>query len=484
MHAASQPSSEAFQSARRGAARLAAISSLLPWAIAGLAFSGYAAPARGARHDWLQFSTRGSARSGLAAGNLSALKRQQVRIPGTVDAAVIYLHGVHIKGARHDAFFATTIYGKTLAIDAATGKTLWVYTPKHYSRWAGTRQITNTTPAADPDRRYIYAAAPDGKIRKLAVANGRELWSTAVTRLPHREKIASSLKYFRGHIIAVTSGYIGDRAPYQGHVAIIAAGNGKLLHVWNSLCSNRAGLLNPSSCAQSGSAIWGRAGATIDQRTGDLFVATGNARWDGRRNWGDAVLWLNPSATRLLGNYTPADTAHLNSHDLDIGSSSPALLGGGWIAQGGKDGYIRLLSLRQMRGATPHKGGAVQKVHTPGSRMLFSALAVMHQGGATWLFAADNGGTQAWIFTHGRLASRWQNSHAGTSPTLAGGLLYIYDPHGGLRIYQPESGRQVAKLACGRGHWNSPIIADGRIALPEGNANAHQQSGILDIWRK
>src|SRR5438105_8554302 len=34
-----------------------------------------------------------------------------------------------------------------------------------------------------------------------------------------------------------------------------------LLHVWNSLCSDRPGLLNPASCPASGSAIWGRAGA-------------------------------------------------------------------------------------------------------------------------------------------------------------------------------------------------------------------------------
>jgi len=35
---------------------------------------------------------------------------------------------------------------------------------------------------------------------------------------------------------------------------------------------------------------------------------------------------------------------------------------------------------------------------------------------------------------------------------------------------------------CGRGHWNSPIAIDGRIALPEGNANQRSTSGILDIW--
>jgi hypothetical protein len=41
----------------------------------------------------------------------------------------------------------------------------------------------------------------------------------------------------------------------------------------------------------------------------------------------------------------------------------------------------------------------------------------------------------------------------------------------------------VTRLAAGGGHWNSPIVTDGRIALPEGNANDHRVSGTLDIYR-
>jgi hypothetical protein len=80
--------------------------------------------------------------------------------------------------------------------------------------------------------------------------------------------MASPLKFFQGHVIAVTAGYIGDRPPYQGHVAILDGNSGKLLQVWNSLCSNRTGLLEPDSCPQTQSAIWGRAGAVIDPGNG------------------------------------------------------------------------------------------------------------------------------------------------------------------------------------------------------------------------
>ena len=440
-------------------------------------------------HDWTRFgwdAARSSAAAdptGISAANVATLRRQQVSLDGTVDGSAIYLHGVQTRGGTHDVFFVTTTYGKTLAIDAADGAILWRFTPGGYDSWAGSRQITTATPVADPSREFIYAASPDGRIQKLAVSDGHAVWNTAVTRLPTREKIASSLNIFHGRVVAVTGGYIGDAPPYQGHVAVLDASSGRLLHVWNSLCSDRHELIDPASCGESGSAIWGRAGAVIDSITGDIYIATGNARWDGRTNWGDAAIALDSSATNVVDNYTPTNTDELSARDADLGSTSPALLGGGFVAQGGKDGTIRLVQFGRTRGAAPRRGGEAQVVPTPSGTDLFTAPAVLHVGAATWLFAADNGGTAAWTVDSGRLQSKWKNRNGGTSPVIAGGLLYVYDPDGGLRVYTPETGQLLAELDCGSGHWNSPIVVDGMIALPEGNANQHRTSGVLDIWR-
>jgi outer membrane protein assembly factor BamB len=437
--------------------------------------------------DWTRFgwdvarSSAPTTPTGITAGNVASLRRQRVAIGGTVDASAIYLHGARVQGRTVDVFFVTTTYGKTLAIDAADGALLWEYTPPHYSAWVGSYRITTATPVADPDRAFIYAASPDGQIQKLAVADGRVVWSTPITSLPQREKIASPLGYFRGHVIATTGGYIGDASPYQGHVAILDGASGRVLHVWNSLCSDRPGVLDPASCAESGSAIWGRAGAVIDSTTGHIFVATGNGHWDGRTHWGDAVLELDAAATELLGNYTPTNTAALDASDADLGSTSPVLVGGGLVAQGGKDGSIRLLDWGLMRGTEPHRGGERQIVPSAAAR--FTAPAVLRTTAATWLFAADNGGTAAWTLHDGELRPLWQNGHAGTSPVVADDLLFVYDPGGGLRVYDAATGHPVATLECGPGHWNSPIVADGRIALPEGNANDRSTSGVLDVWR-
>jgi outer membrane protein assembly factor BamB len=452
----------------------------------GVAVAGFAR--QPGAQDWpmfggnVQSTSANPGPTGITAANVGKLVRRQVELPGTVDASAIYLHVVAIRGARHDAIFVTTTYGKTLAIDAASGAILWTYTPASYSKLAGTRQITNSTPVADPDRQSIYTASPDGYIQKLAISDGHAVWRTAITRLAHREKMDSPLKFFRGRVIAVTAGYIGDAPPYQGHVAILDGKSGKLLHVWNSLCSDRAVLMDPASCPQSDSAIWGRAGAVIDPGSGHIFVATGNADWDGKTNWGDSVIELDADATRILGNYTPFNTDDLNQTDADLGSTSPVLLGNGLNAQGGKEGKIVLLGFNAIAGTTPHKGGELQTVATPDGASLFTQPAVWKHAGQTWMFVADERGTEAWQLQDGKLRRAWSNNTGGTSPFEAGGLLYVYARDGGLNVYEATSGKRITTLACGAGHWNSPIVVDGRIILPEGNANDHATRGVLDIW--
>ena len=430
----------------------------------------------------LESTSANAQAAGITAANVRRLSRRQVQLDGVVDASAIYLHDATIRGGRHEALFVTTSYGRTMALDAASGAVLWQYTPSSYDGLAGTRQFTNSTPVADPDGNSIYAASPDGYIEKLAVSDGRLLWRTPITKLPLREKMDSPLKIFRGRIIAVTGGYIGDRPPYQGHVAILDGASGRVLQVWNSLCSNRTGLLQPGSCPQTQSAIWGRAGAVIDPDDGRIFIATGNGDWNGSTDWGDAVIELNSGATEVLGNYTPTNTAQLDDDDLDLGSASPVLLGGDLIAQGGKDGRIRLLSLRQIAGAAPHQGHELQIVATPGGTDLFAQPAVWRHDGQTWMFVADNAGTAAWQVQGGMLHQQWRNDTGGTSPFEADGLLFVYEPDGGLNVYEATSGSRIATLPCGTGHWSSPIVVDGRIILPEGDANSRATSGVLDIW--
>jgi len=425
--------------------------------------------------DWARFGYNPARHSSspdatITAQNVGKLHRRQVRLDGTVDSSPIYVAGKLV---------VTTTYGKTEALDPDSGRVLWRFTPPAYGRLAGSAQITNATPAASTDRTAVYAAASDGRIRKLRLSDGKVLWTTAITRDPTHEKITSSLNVSRGLVIATTGGYIGDAPPYQGHVVTMSERSGRIAHVWNSLCSDRHALIVPRTCASSDSAIWSRSGAAVDPANGTLVVATGNAPFNGRTDWGDSVLVLSPDASRLLRHWTPVDQARLNVTDADLGSTSPALLDNGYAVQGGKDGKLRLLQLHRLPGVNAKTGGELQTVPTPGGVGLFSAPAIWK---GSWAFVATDGGTEAWRLRGGRLHTVWSNRNGGTSPVVAGNLLYVAGS-GSVRVYVPTSGRQVATLPSGAVHWQSPIVADGHVFLPEGNANDHATSGVLDIYR-
>jgi hypothetical protein len=453
------------------------------------ASSSPASPARGTAtsrlSDWPLFGLRSSRENatdqptGITARNVRSLRRRQVDVHGTVDSSPIVLGSTA---------YATTTYGRTVAVDLTRGRLRWTFTPRGYDSWAGSAQITNASPAADPSRRYVYTASPNGLIHKLRTSDGREVggrWPVRVTRDPTHEKLTSSFNVSGSNLIVTTGGYIGDAPPYQGHVVTIARATGRIVGVFNSLCSDRHAIIQPSSCQASDSAIWARSGAVVMPGSGDLLVATGNAPFDGQRNWGDSVLRLSPDANRLRQNWTPRDQEELNNTDTDLGSTAPALLGGGLAVQGGKAAKLDVLDLERMNGsggASARLGGEIQELPAPGGQGVFTAPAVWHHGGATTVFVTTGGGTGAYRVVGRRLQPRWSNDHAGTSPVLAGGLLYVYDPGGGLRVYSPSSGRVLANLEAGPGHWSSPVVASGHIVLPEGNANDHKTDGVIDIW--
>jgi outer membrane protein assembly factor BamB len=480
----------------RGAREHSLAGILLAIVLAGIAAAAAPDGAAATGHAWTRYavgaarSNASSAATGISSASLGHLRRQRVTLPGTADSSAVYEAGVTVGAARHDVFIVTTTYGRTVAIDARSGHTLWTFTPAGYSGWAGTAQITTATPLIDPAAGVVYAASPDGRVHALRLADGSESrgWPVTVTRDPTHEKIASALNLSRGLLLVTTGGYVGDAPPYQGHVVTIHAVTGRIAHVWNALCSARNSLLIPRTCASSDAAIWGRGGAVVEPGSGRLLVATGNAPWDGKQSWGDSVLELSPDAGRLLQSYTPASQRQLERTDADVGSASPALLPGRLVLQGGKDGTFRLLSLTHLNGrdrTLGRLGGELQDVPTPGGGVVLTAPAVWSGGGHTLIAVANDQGTALYRLRHRKLALVWMNATGGTSPVEAGGLLYVYDPHGGgLNVYQPASRKPVGTLAAGAGHWNSPIVVDGRIALPEGNANDHLTHGILDIWSR
>jgi hypothetical protein len=489
--------------------RLAALTIGLGVACAcgGAPRAGNAAIATGVAHavvtagseltDWPEFgldAQRADATSrptGITAADVSSLSDRRIALPGTVDSSPIYLHAVRVGARTRDVAIVTTTYGRTIALDPTTGRLLWTFTPTGYAGWSGTAQITNSSPIADPDRRFVYAASPDGLIHKLSIADGREdpvgAWPARVTRSPTREKLGSALNIDGPDVIVTTSGYLGDAPTYQGHVALIARTSGRVARVFNTLCANRHTVIVPTTCAASDSAILSRGGAIVEPGGQRLLIDTGNAPWNGTTDFGDSVLELTFPGLRLRQAYTPTDQATLNSDDLDLGSSAPALLGHDRVLVAGKDAIFRVLDLARLDGHPPLGrevlGGELQTFQTPASAEPFTQPAVSTAGGQTTVFVADFSGTAAYRLAGGRLHPLWSNTTPGTSPLVAGGLLFVYDPRaGGVDVYAPGSGSPIAKLGGASGHWNSPIVVDAHVIEPEGNANDHSLTGTIDLF--
>jgi hypothetical protein len=420
--------------------------------------------------DWTTFdyvaarSGVGPARTGITAAAAAGLARRAIQIDGVADSAPIQIHAVDVRGRVRDVVVLTTTFGHTIAFDPRTGARLWEFVP------APSGQITTASPVLDPDRQYLYAASPDGLIHKLAVATGRQIWKVRITFDPRREKIEGALNISGQYVVAATGGYFGDAPTYQGHVALIDRSSGHLSHVWNALCSDRHHLLDPpSACPFSDAAIWGRSGAVVEPGNRGLLVATGNGPFNGTTDWGDSALELSRAATAVLHSWTPVNQAQLNSSDTDVGSTAPALLGGGLEVQGGKSGRLALIDLDRL--GVGHTGGQLQEIPSPGGGQVLTAPAVWHDAGNTWLFVADDAGTAAYLLRGDRLHVAWQDGSAGTSPVLAGGLLYVYDELAGtLRILRPVTGASYATLPAGPGHWSSPIVVGGRVILPVGGS--------------
>jgi outer membrane protein assembly factor BamB len=449
-----------------------------------------AAPARAVPDgDWTTFdfdpqrSGVGPASTGITAANASRLTRRTVRIDGVADSSAIQLHAIRLHGRKRDVVVLTTTYGRTIALDPNTGAKLWEFAPSDIGSYQGSSQITTASPVADPDRRYVYAASPDGFIHKLSITTGRQAWAGRITFDPRREKIEGGLNISGGYVVAATGGYYGDAPTYEGHVALLERSSGHVAHVFNADCSNIRGLIDPpSSCRADttfgGSAIWGREGAVLEPGTRRIVIATGNGPFNGSTNWGDSVLVLSADATKILHTWTPRNQAQLNSGDVDLGSTEPALLPGGLSLQGGKQGLLSLLDLgRQGVGGT---GGELQTMPSPNGAEVLTTPAVFGED----VFVADDSGTTGYAVAGGRIHGIWEDGSAGTSPVVAGGLLYVYDERAGmLRVLRPGTGATVATLPAASGHWSSPIIVGGRVILPVGGSTSDNAlSGVVYIY--
>ncbi len=375
------------------------------------------------------------------------------------------------------------------AFDAVTGKARWT------ASTTGPARCTTASPVVVGQ--WVYAPGLDGKVHRYAAGSGKEYlaagWPLLYTLMPDVEKVAADLTATSRYLYVTTSGYIGDSGHYEGHLVTIDLRSGHE-NVFNSLCSNFTQLLGSTSgrsnyCDSQQSGLFGRGEGVVDPLTRDVYIVSGNGPWNGHTNWGDSVLKLNPSGSRLLDSFTPPNQASLNVNDEDLGSTGPALLpplrahGHTYhlLVQGGKgsacDGCsgtaLRLLNRDNLsgHGGLGYIGGDLADAFSPGKCEVLTAPAVWRpKANSAWVFYANNCGVDGYRIVATKrgfsLRTTWMAGNSGTTPVLHHGALYIARS-GHLTVYAAGSGKTLWDSSIGNIHWEYPLIAGGRLYLTD-----------------
>jgi outer membrane protein assembly factor BamB len=454
-----------------------------------------------AQTDWLQFdfdarhSGVNPAEGLITAANVASLGVIfDVSLPAVVDGAPAYLSGVGTASGLRDLLFVTTKDGRLVAVDALTGVTVWSRQPATGPR------ITTSSPAIDPNRQFVYSYGVDGRVHKYSVGDGSEVsgagWPEVATLKPSVEKGSSALAIATlgdgsAVLFVANSGYLGDAGDYQGHITAIQLATGAQ-QVFNTQCSDQVTHFvqgGSPDCRNVQSAVWARPGVIYDAELDKIFIATGNGLFDaeqGGHDWGDSVLALHPDGTGAggspLDSYTPADFQFLDSHDVDLGSTAPALLPNPapglhphLAVQGGKDGMLRLLNLDDLsgQGGPGHVGGELQLIGVPqgGEVLTQPAMWVNPADRSSWAFVANASGIAGLQLqvNNGapRLVPRWTHHAGGSSPIVANGILF-YAGGPGIQALNPLDGSVLWSDHTPSGlHWESPIVVNGRLYVTD-----------------
>jgi hypothetical protein len=418
----------------------------------------------------------------------------QVTLPAKADSAVVVLTNVNTGSTTQDLLFVNTTLGHHMALDAHTGGTVWSHTTSGINP-------TQSTPAIDPSRSFVYMYGLEGRVHKYAVGDGTEVtsggWPQLETLKPNVEKGGSALTIASvggtNYLYICNGGYDGDGGDYQGHVTTVNLGTGTQT-VFNTLCSDQTVHFTNGGtpdCNHARSGLWARSCVVYDSDTGKLYGATGNGDFNPSvHDWGDSVFALDPSGVGSggdpLDSYTPTNFASLESGDLDLGSTAPAIVPTGsakfphLAVQSGKDEKLRILNLDNLsgQGAPGHVAGELSTAALPQGGEVQNAVAIWKNpaDGAQWVFVVSpsNGIAGLKLVFDGNgnpsLTPVWQQGGGGGSPLVANNVLY-WALNGNLRALDPTTGNQLWSGAIGGIHWQSPVVANGIVYIADGNSH-------------
>ena len=339
-----------------------------------------------------------------------------LKVDGDVYAQPLYVPRVDIPGKGvHDVVFIATEHDSVYAFDAAgqPADPLW-----HVSFLSANATTvpgdTASCPFIQPEIGITPTPVIDRQTGTLYVlARTREPNGLArhryVQRL-HALAITTGVEKFGGPVEIQASvpgtgaGASGGQVAFDGLRELPRAGlllsGGQVYLTWASSCDvgpyhgwvmaydartlKQTAVFNTSPDADD-SGIWQADNGPAVDASGDVYIVTGNGRFDVTekgRDYGDTVMKLRLANNRfeVRDYFTPADQEKLNANDLDLGSTGPVIVpdqpgqSAHLVLAAGKNGVVYVLDRDRLGRHQPDGDGRpLQTIAFPGG--LYAAPA-------------------------------------------------------------------------------------------------------------
>jgi hypothetical protein len=283
-----------------------------------------------------------------------------LQVDGDVYAQPLFLSGVEIPGkGRHDVLFVATEHDTVYAFDAygSPSTPLWQVSflkdgftpvPAHDAEcpFIAPEVGITSTPVIDPGTGTLYVLA---RTKDRAI-----LFNGIYTQRLHALAVTTGVEKFGGPVEIQASMSGSGRGSSGGKLdfnplrdnprAALLLNHGAVYLTWASTCDvgsyhgwimaydarslKQKAVFNASPDGDD-SGIWaGDTGPAAD-KAGNIFVATGNGRFDaqkGGRDYGDTLLKLDGETLKLSDYFAPYNVDDLDANDSDLGSGGPMLL--------------------------------------------------------------------------------------------------------------------------------------------------------------
>jgi quinohemoprotein ethanol dehydrogenase len=243
---------------------------------------------------------------------------------GSYEGNAVVWNGIYyISGPKSDVF----------ALKAATGATLWKYTPtldRGFPKDSVQRQ-----PGVAIGNGLVFIGQVDGYLTALDQKTGKVVWK--VQEIPWQKggHLASAPLYYNGMVIEGTSG--GDQGSISNDMEAFDATNGHRLWAWSIVPAPGqpgSNTWTSSDTHYGGGAMWET--PAIDPKLNLVIFGTGNpvpwnSRGPGKNLYGDSIVALNVYTGQLVWAY---QTVHHDLWDSDL--PNPPVLFDGMFKVNGK----------------------------------------------------------------------------------------------------------------------------------------------------